>query len=215
MTLPLTLTDRIAAAQQALRRHPQGHLDPGYRHAIYAAFGPKSTALSSAAPAGRARRVRLGMLATQHVLPKWQALWPADDMPQRLVRAADELTSGMLDPQVAREFWDAMWARLEELMSEPAYQSATYQDPLSVGVSAAFTLSAALHDEQFDPARIDYALADTDTDVFSKDAAFWASTAYAGPIWEPTTDPQQRRSFWEWWLTEAVPAAWSSVEDRG
>lgn len=50
-------------------------------------------------------------------------------------------------------------------------------------------------------------------DPWSSDAARDAAAAYAGPVWEPSSDREKRREFWTWWLREAVPAAWRAVSE--
>ncbi|WP_127082901.1 Imm5 family immunity protein [Dulcicalothrix desertica] len=50
------------------------------------------------------------------------------------------------------------------------------------------------------------------------DSSFFAACAYAdGAVWKTVSgeqNPIKRLEFWNWWLTQAVPAAWSAVEDN-
>jgi hypothetical protein len=44
------------------------------------------------------------------------------------------------------------------------------------------------------------------------DGSYMASVALAGGSpWTPGSDPARRREFWQWWLREAVPAAWRAA----
>ncbi|HBE21460.1 MAG TPA: hypothetical protein DDW51_28675 [Cyanobacteria bacterium UBA11367] len=49
-------------------------------------------------------------------------------------------------------------------------------------------------------------------------ASFFAACAYAnGPVWQiksGKSDSTKRQEFWEWWLTQAVPAAWEAVREQ-
>ncbi len=47
--------------------------------------------------------------------------------------------------------------------------------------------------------------------LHDKAPAGFAFIAYAGTFSQGqyTFDPDQSREFWEWWLTEAIPAAWA------
>ena len=96
--------------------------------------------------------------------------------------------------------------RLEEVTSDSEEEPAA-----AVGYSALEALSVAVQDEAFDERAVDLASSDADLDADEIDAALSASVAYAnGAILYPGSDHVRRREFWEWWLKEAVPAAWAA-----
>ncbi|NJK69605.1 MAG: hypothetical protein HC941_26545 [Microcoleus sp. SU_5_3] len=87
----------------------------------------------------------------------------------------------------------------------------------TVGCAAAQALNTAIEDEIFDPDGIDYNLTDNQ-DTEGNDASFFAACACAnGPIWQiksGKSDSSKRQEFWEWWLMQAVTAAWEAVKEQ-
>lgn len=74
-----------------------------------------------------------------------------------------------------------------------------------IGFAATCALGVSLHDE---PCVQEGAEAEP-MDIEEVDAAAWAAMAEAGgEVWNPAADPAKRLAFWEWYLTEAVPAAY-------
>ncbi len=77
------------------------------------------------------------------------------------------------------------------------------------GEAAIAALAAALDDEYFEPGLPRLDLADAQTDGDDNDAASFAATVLSrGSARNPDSDPNARLSFWNWWLLEAVHAAY-------
>jgi hypothetical protein len=56
--------------------------------------------------------------------------------------------------------------------------------------------------------------ADADIDPWSSDTARWAVNSYAGGGSDEDSNLAKRKEFWEWWLREAIPAAWKAGYTR-
>ncbi len=187
----------VQRAVAALTGHPAGDLDLGYRHAIWAALGPRGSS------DGRARRTTLALLSAKHVLPSWTKAYPHDDTALRLIDLTNGVASGAVDAAAAKAALETAWGELDELEMQGGEISA-----LSAGYAAAAALRAALHDELFDDGHLDLTVTDADVDPEWTDAAFAAAAAHAGgPLGSTTADPARRRDFWRWWLETAVPEA--------
>lgn len=214
MTLPRTLQTLMTEALESVRRHPQHDLLLGYRQAIWAAFGPAlhpGQPDSEAALVGHQRRVFLAVLTVRHVLPIWLKVWPNNKSPQRLLTHVEEVMKGEMSKDMALDAINRWWDVVDELGARSQNMAVT------VGFAALQALATAAVDEMFEPDDIDVAL--TDSEEFdNNDASFYAAVAYAnGPIWKiaakPKSDSAKRAQFWQWWLTEAVPAAYQSVPE--
>jgi hypothetical protein len=78
------------------------------------------------------------------------------------------------------------------------------------GHAACGALRVAIDDEPVGLA--DQGLDQYDLDAEEQDTAFLASLAFGGgDEGEAAYRPELRRDFWQWYLDEAVPAAWRSV----
>jgi len=190
MAIPSELQKLIKDALESVRCHPQHDLNLGYRQD----------------KVGHRRRAFLASLAIRHVLPIWNKAFPNDDTPEKILAEADQVMNGAVNEEVAIKDIDQFWKYLWKLASS------TKNMAVAVGLGAVQALATAIQDESFDPDNIDYDA--TDSQEFdNNDASFFAAVAYAnGPTWEVVAEaesnPVKRQEFWEWWLAEAVPAAW-------
>jgi hypothetical protein len=82
--------------------------------------------------------------------------------------------------------------------------------------AASDVLRTANIDIDFNPSKPDYSLdddGDWDEGDGYRDAAGWGAYVMAGgTVDDPKADASKRREFWEWWLSEAIPAAWQMVQ---
>jgi len=214
VSMPAQLTARLAEALAALYRHPERALLSWYRYAIY-------TALTIGEPLrGGAARARLDILAVRRVLFCWPPdagdLWPA---PEQLLALAEQLLVGTADragigKQLNRAHALADIAGAD--VTSPRYCGwCVYEAALRALGSAC----------AYDQLRAGRASASYDVADCADDASTYAAIAVAGGAWHPagargradavgrwdwqTEEAQLRRAvFWEWWLREAVPAAW-------
>ena len=148
------------------------------------------------------------MYTIRKVLPFWNERLPNDDGPNRAIALAEEVKSGRAFYDGAHKVRDQLWAQCDDLANE----SEELQVILGVGYGAAQALTVALEDEKFDPKKIDYGVTDKDIDPEDMDSSFFAAATFAnGPAWDNESDSARRKTFWEWWIKDAVPYAWNTV----
>ncbi|MBW4507121.1 MAG: hypothetical protein KME64_11490 [Scytonematopsis contorta HA4267-MV1] len=202
MTLPSKLQKLIVDALLSVRHHPDHDLNLGYRQAIWAAFGDNEN--------GQKSRAFLANLTVRHVLPIWNDKFPHDDRPSYILNLAEQVTAGKISKSVAEKESNRLFREMQQM----GYEG--YGMVFTVGCAAVASLDTAMDDETFDPDDIDLNLTDYQ-DAEGNDATFFAACAYAdGPIWKTASVEHsitKRLEFWEWWLTQAVPAAWSTIKD--
>lgn len=177
--MPHLDTDTLARLAGTLP--PDGGLPYADRRAIHAELG--DDALS-----------RLELLCAQRVRPVWDAAFPGDDEPMRLLAAAQAGPAAAGLKQAVRD-------------------AHTHLDNLSLrggtAVSAGLAYWAVARNLVFgrpeEPGDVDGEM-DLDPDDWSP--CFYAANAAAnGPTWLDGSDPAARREFWRWYLLEAVPTA--------
>jgi hypothetical protein len=211
----------VTEALAALYRHPERALLPWYRYAIY-------TALAPAAQADRHNaRAWLDIIAVRHVLFCWRPSthnWPDTWLqPTQLLTLAEQLLQNGADSAGARRAVDRAQA-LADVAGEEA--TSPFYCSWCVYEAALRTLHNAWTYSRLQQARAVDALPGTLSTT--DDASTFAAIAVAGGKWQPldgaarasraasgrwdwqTEEAQLRRAvFWEWWLRDAVPAAWS------
>lgn len=215
--MPAPITARIAEALAALYRHPERALLPWYRYAIYAEFTPGNDV------DGQAARAWLDILAVRHVLFCWQPCtqgWPDTWLqPNQLLVLAEQLMRHATDRSHARAAVNRAQALADVAGEEPTsphYCSWCVYEAALRALHNAWAYSQLCAGRATDGAAIS-----------TDDACTYAAIAVAGGTWQPlgagagtvgargrwdwqTQEAQLRRAvFWEWWLRDAVPAAWA------
>ena len=176
-----------------LDRRADGELPLPERQAIRERFGPYEPVDGPHAPPGLRRRVRLAELAARKVLPLWYADRPDDDEPERLLALAYDVLERRVDRDEARREAHRFLNRMQEL-----------DDLSDAGASAAEAARNVVR-TACDGDHSDHA--GDESEPSGWDPTFMAALAAAG---YPDESVEQRRAFWEWYLDEAVPEAWSS-----
>jgi immunity protein Imm5 of predicted polymorphic toxin system len=212
MSTPSPIARVINASLAAVRADAHHHLELGPRQTVLAALGP---ALDPSLPfggRGHQRRTLLDIATVQHILPLWQAVWPDDDSPQEVLAEADHAlrgAAGTADEVRSRILW--LWTVFDDFSLDDEDQHSSQSLVLFASIKA---LCRAFNDQGFDPTRIDPRATDGHIPPRSTDAAFDAAVASAdGVPWDETSNGARRLEFWEWWLTQAVPAAWAAVPE--
>lgn len=142
----------------------------------------------------------LAVKTARKVLPLWEAQSEIN-LPEQLLDLADVVLQDNSRQDEARTEVQRIWNRLGEMQEDYGIGlQANF-----VGLAAALALFEALGTDPFEDIPLDKATRDTDLDVSSSDTALLAVSAYAGPLWDPTSNPLRRREFWIWWLTDAIP----------
>ena len=205
MDLSPALSEALLYAEAALAGNANGELVLPARKRIWAAMGPRELHGPRAVigPALR-RRTELAGRAVRYVLPIWQRAFPGKDGPERMLAEAGAYLRYQVQFIPASDSRDRFWSQLGNVGGVA----------VAVGYAAARTLTTALSDEFFDPADFDSRL-DEDLNPYEWDAGYYASIACAGgAAREDTSDAGARLRFWQWYIRDAAPAAWTAAEGR-
>jgi Immunity protein Imm5 len=202
MTSP-ELAEQIAVAREAIRTSPHGELPLANRRRLRAAFGPWTVGGAHRYSAGWRRRVRLAQLCAERALEHWRRDSPDDDRPQAMLRLADRVMAGEVTPAAAAQEAKASLAELNEEQDQQD-KRATWAWFAAIGVAAA--AGAADYGDSLPPDTTD-----KDLDPDALEPAYAASIAEALHPGTPGADDVRRRAYWQWYVDEAVPAAYASV----
>lgn len=224
MLLPSAIHDHINTCLGAMRQHPEHHLPPHLRLALYRAL---DTTLHPP-PTLNIIRGQLALRTAQFVLPIWQQvlpIWPdiPDDWPdpnmraQRLIATLEGLFTGVVTLEQAWDEANDQCYALSNLYEEFTEYRSEYPESVTLAQyyachTALLALFEALNQDLF--ARLPaqgYPTDDTLTDQFC-DCAASAARAYVSDPNMRGGDIHRRRIFWEWWLMEAVPQAWEYAQ---
>lgn len=190
MNRPDPLRDALERAAQDLGRAPDGNVPRGIREVIWDHLGAWKS------PEGWRRRARLAIASARAVQDVWTAHHPEDEFVRRALAVAARMMSPQ-PPENPEEIAHEIGAAFNELPGMDAALPAAWTATKAVYVAA--------FDETFDPDDLDWERPDR-SDVRRNDTAFFAAWAYAGSRASGAANPEMRREFWRWWLTEAVPA---------
>jgi hypothetical protein len=208
----------VRSAARELATEPLGALTLGNRYRLWVAAGPLFGG-GGRAPldAGLCFRTHLAAAAVRRVLPHWEAVLPADDYPQRLLKAAEQYLAGELSYEKAYDLVGLGWVHASKISAQLADRRAPGGRLTSlVGYAASRVLFVAVQDELFDPDDVDDPESHGSGDPESMDASYMASAVAAGGFPEDkSSDVGARRQYWQWYLEEAVPRAWQAVPGAG
>jgi hypothetical protein len=189
----------IDEALQVLEADPDGHLPLGLRRRIRRRFGSVLGVANGGPTDGLRAVVRLDRLVAERVQRHWDAGTGGDGGFRRMLDLADELLAGTVEPERAEREVDRFELVTDDLMGP--------ERPLRAGLAglaAARLVGRVLagdYSEQL-PADTD----DEDLDSDAWETAFLASLAESSTPDEPDYDPEARRAFWRWYLSEAIPS---------
>jgi hypothetical protein len=200
------LRDLIKQARHTMHKDQAYGLNLGYRLGIYSVLGPRADSPDASDLHGYKRRVLLERLTAERLLPIWEKSLPREHTPSQLLSLAMRVLEGELSVADA-------WHLRDELLA--AMPNVAW--PLrGVMAAAGQVLRTATVDIDFNPTKPDYTLTDDEDweeDAGYRDAAGWGAYVMAGgTVHDAEADPSKRLEFWDWWLTEAVPAAWHAVQ---
>lgn len=220
LSLPDSLSGVVNEALAAVRASPSHRFAPHQRQAVYAALSPVSDSLNY--------RVRawLAIITARRVLPIFQQALPLEEMPRRLIDLAEAVVQGKLaaDSMEVKSYADQSYHRMSSArlatMPWPVHLAAYAArkalleacgiEPLSdLDECCMYTFDGdAIPGSEW-----------TDEDLCLDEAGDAASAAAVASAADtstsfattstPACEPAKLLEFWEWWLTEAVPAAWA------
>ncbi len=208
MTALTELFDTIDQALDALNRHPDHKLTLASRAQIWQLMGERLLNETSALPTiGLWRRTGLALLCTKKVLNLWEENFPENRQPHKMLTTARHYLEQRVDHFSAWDRMNDFWATLDGLFYAQKTKWAIY-----AGCAAAQTVKVALFDETFDTGNIQDPKADRAPEQDDWDAALFAALAYCREGYlDESMSRLLRREFWQWYLKEAVPAAYQSV----
>lgn len=205
-TLSPHLIHELEIAHASLGNHPQFDLTIGHRYAIYRAMGDTLPSIPKEDRLGHLRRILLGLITVQHVLPIWEQALPDNALPHNAMK---EVIAILEEPQKMETFAKHgvnYWDEGERLIYEFEEEGI---DPnfIAVLLSASVGIQTLYDDILYPVEAIDYSITTFNNgDYYDFDGAEWAMVSYGGGSWLQG-DPLKRREFWEWWLAVAVPQA--------
>jgi hypothetical protein len=188
----------VETALAALEAAPDGWLELPDRRRLRGAFGPWTPPSEGGPDAGLLRRAALLVACARRTLPLWEQEFPDDRRPHELVDAIlpalrGERAEAEVD-RAARELREGV----ERLGTDAERKEAYFAGILAVH------LGWEAWDGDLDPDFYEDDARDTDLDELPGEAI--AARALAGD------DPDARREFWRWYVTEAFPAAYAVAE---
>ena len=208
-TMPEELAGRVAAARQVLNDRPDGHLPRPWRIHVREGFGPQAQDAQGRRSPGWLRRVWLARACAERVLGYWQAERPEDPRPQRMIELANQVATGQLDVEQTSIEWGDFRNDVDEMQSAGQISEralfASYAALMVVPAASAIDydpqISKLNQEDEFD------------NNLYPDEweAEYCAAQAAASQPGVPGGDPGRRRAFWEWYLSEAVPAAYAAV----
>jgi hypothetical protein len=211
MTISHLLQQQIDKALVSMKLHPQHDLTLGHRWAIWAALGPWSAGTNAPKTIGHRRRGLLAIRSVRYVIHLWEEYYLDNDLPNQILNEAEQILHGTIDIQTAERHHEAFYVAIQNLPPESETRNQNIQNIAFAALKAHTVVRA---DEDFDPNNIDYTLTDAAFDAYQWDPACDAAGIYAnGGVWDQNSDPVKRQAFWEWWLTEGVPAVYESVKE--
>jgi hypothetical protein len=219
MNLPMELQHLIESAVHSMHENPQHDL--GIE--VINKLGQEVGSLVDSAhlqDLPHRRRCALILLTAEHILPLWQKEYSNIRMPERLLRGTVKALRGAGDWESLRydlaEFWEQLHKVDEATRIRQGEVCLGNPDLNPTILSAQFAGGAIASGLE--------AIINIDDDLEAPGSAngcgngcvLMAGTAYAsGMAGQAGSDPEKRLEFWEWWLLEAIPAAWRYEPRRG
>ena len=217
MALPTSAQALCDQLLELMRNDPDHHITPLQRHELLQILDVPDV------PSPVLNRFRgwLGIMTARYVLPIWQATLPIwseippdlpdnNLLPERLITLAESVVAGTTDLQHAWQEANEQWY----IVGNIGDSFTAFRDDIPLNVyyacdAALRALYETLNTDFLDqmPEHAD----STDATLLDewRDSASSAVVAYAGGGEVEPEDILKRRLFWEWWLQEALPAAWS------
>lgn len=123
-----------------------------------------------------------------------------------MLKIARRVLSASISRETAKDARDEFWSEMDGWEDDQEYEL----EPQYVGYGSAKTVTAALNDVLFPGDVLQEGETDWDHDPWEWQPDFYASLPYKGTSQQ---DSARIRSYWQWYLDEAVLAAYESVAD--
>jgi hypothetical protein len=187
----------MAEALEALDAAPDGWLALAARRRLRAALGPWAPYETPRWPdTGILRRAALLGACAEHALPVWEQAFPGDDRPRRLIALVGAVLRGDAPEAELRAATEGLRTDVDPMGSDVALRR-----PFFAG-AAAVRVSYDARDGDLDPEFHPSDEEDADLDEPQVEAL---------AAWATADDPEGRRAYWRWYVTEAFPAAYRAA----
>ena len=194
------LQDLVNQLYSEILFHPNHELTPNQRLQVYEAINQMAGEYRSKV------RGRLELITAQKISSCWEKVWFNNTMMRDMLKTAELMLQGALDPDVACLKANHERLRLEQICTgEFTLDESSACSAGEAVIEAVFTIGGV---DPFDGVVVDDKVTDDDLDPWCSDTARWALRAYIKSF--PDSDGYQARKleFWEWWLHHAIPRAW-------
>lgn len=196
----LAVSSAINRAKIDLSASPKGILSLESRTAIWIAMNDFADAEAS-----YLNRTHLKVLCVNKVKSIWTQVFPADSSIDRMLQLTHALMGKNVDPGTAEN--DAS-RFLQNVIAKFGSNATTNPALMVADAAAAMVVSACYRNPDYDTADND--IDDDELAPDSFETSYTCASAAAGGMnWMPVdqVDVDARRSFWMWYLDEAIPAA--------
>jgi Immunity protein Imm5 len=187
----------VESALAALEAAPDGWLELPERRRLRAALGPWTPPSEGGPDAGLLRRAALLVACARRALPVWEQAFPHDRRPHELVELILPALRGERTEAEVDAAASALREDVERLGVDVGRKGAFFAGILAVH------LAWEAYDGDLDPDLYGAERRDGDLDELPGEAI--AALALAGD------DPEDRRAYWRWYVTEAFPAAFQAA----
>ena len=196
----LAVSSAINQAEIDLSASPEGILSLESRIVIWIAMNDFADAEAS-----YLNRTHLKVLCVNKVKSIWTQVFPADSSIDRMLQLTHALMGKNVDPGAAEN--DAS-RFLQNVIAKFGSNATTNPALMVADAAAAMVVSACYRNPDYDTADND--IDDDELAPDSFETSYTCASAAAGGMnWMPVdqVDVDARRSFWMWYLDEAIPAA--------
>lgn len=201
MNTPHELSQLLVDTEKTIDQH--GELPAANRLILHRAMDALLTNIHS--NAGHYTRAKLGVVCGYSSLFLLDVYQDRKSKATQLLQHAELMLQGKYDPDTLEIENETQYADSVNLMN--------LEKPFVPAIYASFACSAAvnivLYDSDFETLGISEKIAAPS----DWDASFYASIAHCGgAVWEGVGDNQIRKSFWLWYLHQAIPFAWDTSQ---
>jgi hypothetical protein len=157
---------------------------------------------------GHYRRAKLELMCAWKTFDKWEDCPLTDNLARELLELAEKYLRGEVEKIELEKKSSNFYTIVDDLICKgEEYLSIAY-----AGFACNSAINAVLYDIDFDSAGI----SEREKEPEDWTACFNACDAYSNAkSWElKDSNISKRREFWEWFLSEAVPAVWNAYPDK-
>ena len=198
-----TVSESIKQARTNLVNNPKGILSLGDRKRIWISMNdPDNFEVSYL------NRTQLKVLCVNHVKPIWSHIFPANPGIDRMLRLTHSLMEKSVDPEAAE---DEAFYFFQDLSTSVESNAVTNPALMVADAATSMVISACYRNPDYDTADND--IDDEELAPDSYETSYTCASAAAGAMNWMSVDQvnvEARRSFWMWYLDEAIPAVLSN-----